>query len=145
MQGLLKETLEKHPQEQMKGQRESVTSFLSSLRLESVSASNDTTQCSFCKSYLDYVERCLMNRSAAQVMYRVSVVCEFFYSTIEEPCRLAVDKNANIIYAGLKYHSDPALLCGVMTLCPQTSTARRQKLSGEPSSKGCDFNPAIEP
>ncbi|XP_037521496.1 uncharacterized protein LOC119398748 [Rhipicephalus sanguineus] len=118
--------------------------FLSPQRMENISASNDTTQCNFCKSYLDYIERCLMNRTAAQVMYQVSVTCEFFYTAIEEPCRLAVDKNANIIYNGLKYHSDPARLCGIMTLCPQTSAARRQELSGDPWSRNCDFNPAME-
>lgn len=129
----------------MKNVRKAVATLPISLRTESASASNDTTQCNFCKSYLDYVERCLMNRTAAQVMYRVSVICEFFVVTIEEPCRLAVDKNANIIYAGLRYRSDPALLCGLMTLCPQTSSAQRQELSGEPWPKSCDFDPVIEP
>ncbi|XP_037275613.2 uncharacterized protein LOC119168312 [Rhipicephalus microplus] len=142
--GLFKEALEKHHREQMRSRRLTAVSFSSLNWLETVSASNDTTQCYFCKSYLDYIERCLMNRTAAQVMYRVSVTCEFFYTTIEEPCRLAVDKNANIIYAGLKYRSDPAMLCGIMTLCPQASTVLRRQLSAEAWSTNCDFNPVEE-
>uniref|UniRef100_A0A1E1X7J6 Putative saposin n=1 Tax=Amblyomma aureolatum TaxID=187763 RepID=A0A1E1X7J6_9ACAR len=113
--------------------------------VEKETVAGDTPQCSFCKSSLDYVERCLMNRTAIQVMYRVSEICELFPGTIEQPCRLATDKNANIIYIGLKYHSDPATLCSIMTLCPHAPTAEGRESPEVPWGKGCDFGIGNEP
>ncbi|XP_077529806.1 uncharacterized protein LOC144142288 isoform X2 [Haemaphysalis longicornis] len=108
---------------QTQRQRQTLLGSLQALRKKAV---NETEQCKFCKTSIDYIEKNLMNRTAAQVMFRVSEVCELFAEPIEEPCRKAVDKNANVLYMGLKYRTDPIVLCNVMTLCPHSFPPKQQ-------------------